>query len=229
MAEDAGAILRRAPIFAGLDDGQIETLARLTVRRRYAARDIVIEKGDEALYLFVIVSGRLKAITPAASGRHATFNVMGAGELFGEVALLDEQPRSATITALEACEVLTIGRAEFLHFLERSPRAALALLRVLAGRLRRLSEKVADTANLEVGGRLAKQLLRLAERYGKRELDGVRIDLKLSQQELGDMVGATRESVNKQLREWTDAGIVHRRGGHLVLCAPETLAAAADP
>lgn len=224
MSEEVREILRRAPIFEGLDDRQIEALAGLVVRRRFKARETVLEKGDPALHIYVIVSGRLKAITSGATGRQATFSVMGVGEVFGEVALLDGQPRSATITALEKCELLTIGRADFLHFLERSPSAAIALLRVLAGRLRRLSEKVEDGANLEVVGRLAKQLLRLAERYGKKELDGVRIDLKLSQQELGDMVGATRESVNKQLRVWVESGLIHKRSGNLVLCDPEALA-----
>jgi len=225
MSEDAREILRCAPIFAGLDARQIDTLASLAVRRHYEARETVIEKGDPALHIYVIVSGRLKAITSGNTGRQATFSVMGAGEVFGEVALLDDQPRSATITALEKCELLTIGRAEFLHFLERAPTAAVALLRVLAGRLRRLSEKVEDGASLEVVGRLAKQLLRLANRYGKKELDGIRIDLKLSQQDLGDMVGATRESVNKQLRAWVEEGLIHKRGGNLVLCDPEALAA----
>jgi CRP-like cAMP-binding protein len=148
---------------------------------------------------------------------------MGPGEVFGEVAVLDGEPRSATITALEPCELVIIQRNDFFHFLERAPQAAIKLLEVLARRLRRLSERVEDTAFLDVPGRLAKQLVRLAERYGQKEGEGVCIELKLSQQELGDLVGATRESVNKQLRAWVAEAIVEQSRGKIVILDLEAL------
>jgi CRP/FNR family transcriptional regulator, cyclic AMP receptor protein len=210
-------VLAQASIFAGLDPKQLETLASLTVRKRFRAREVILRKGDAALQIYVILRGRVKTITTGGEGRHAAFSIMGPGEVFGEVAVLDGERRSATITALEPCELVLIQRNDFFHFLERAPQAAIKLLEVLARRLRRLSERVEDSTFLEVPGRLAKQLVRLADRYGQKHGANVRIQLKLSQQELGDLVGATRESVNKQLRAWVSEGLVEQSTGMLVI------------
>lgn len=227
-ADDVRRVLAQASIFAGLDARQLDTLASLAVRKKLRARDVVLRKGDPALQIYVILRGRLKTITSGGEGRNATFSIMGPGEVFGEVAVLDGEPRSATITALEPCELVVIQRNDFFHFLERAPQAAIKLLEVLARRLRRLSERVEDTAFLEVPGRLAKQLVRLAERYGQKHGPNVRIELKLSQQELGDLVGATRESVNKQLRAWVADGIMEQSTGKLVVLDLEALRAIGD-
>jgi CRP-like cAMP-binding protein len=217
-------VLARTSVFASLDRRQLEQLGGLCVRKRYRAREVVLKKGDPALQLFVIVSGRLKALTSGSDGRQAALNIMGPGEVFGEVAVLDGQPRSATITAIEPCELLVIHRNELLHFLERSPSAALKLLEVLARRLRLLSERFEDSTFLEVPERLAKQLLRLCERYGVADARGaVRLDLKLSQQELGDLVGASRETINKQLRAWEAEGLLSQDAGKIVLHHPDRL------
>jgi CRP-like cAMP-binding protein len=217
MSFEPRTVLARSSVFSGLDARQLDALAAMAVRVRYGPRQEVLQKGDPALQIYVILSGRLKAITAGGEGKQAALSIMGPGEVFGEVAVLDGEPRSATITALEPCELLLLQRNDFFHFLERNPSAAIELLKVLARRLRRLSERFEDSAFLEIGPRLAKQLCLLAERYGRREADGVLIDLKLSQQELGDLVGATRESVNKQLRAWVAEGLVERRRGCLVV------------
>jgi CRP-like cAMP-binding protein len=217
VTTDARSILAQASIFEGLDQGQIDALARMAIRKSYRTREIVLRKGDPAMQIFVIASGRLKAITRGSEGRQAALSIMGPGEVFGEVAVLDGEPRSATISALEPCELLILNRNEFFHFLERNPTAAVGLLQVLARRLRRLSERVEDSTFLEIPGRLAKALVRLAQRYGRDVGDGTRIDLKLSQQELGDLVGATRESVNKQLRAWQAEGLLEQDGGRVTL------------
>jgi CRP/FNR family transcriptional regulator, cyclic AMP receptor protein len=215
---DPRSVLAQTSVFAGLDRRQLEQLGALCVRKRYRAREVVLKKGDPALQLFVIVTGRLKALTTGADGRQAALNIMGPGEVFGEVAVLDGQPRSATITAIEPCELLVIHRNELFHFLERSPSAALKLLEVLARRLRTLSERFEDSAFLEVPERLAKQLVRLAERYGEKRAGGaVLIGLKLSQQELGDLCGASRETVNKQLRAWESDGIIAQENGRILV------------
>jgi len=216
--DDSRTALAEGTIFSGLDRGELDALLSLAVRKRYKARDVVLKKGDPALQIFVIVSGRLKAITAGGEGRRATLSIMGPGEVFGEVAVFDGEPRSATITALEPCELLMIQRNDFVHFLERSPRVAVKLLEVLARRLRRLSERVEDVTFLEVPERLAKLLVRLADRFGKNIGSGaVRLELKLAQQELGDLVGATRESVNKQLRAWVSEELIEQQDGKIVL------------
>jgi len=212
-------------IFAGLTSRELDGVLSLAVRKKLRARQVVLRKGDPAMQIYVIVAGRLKAITTGSDGRQAALSIMGPGEVFGEVAVLDRQPRSATISALEPCELLIIQRNDFFRYLEKSPQVAIKLLEVLAGRLRRLSVRVEDSTFLELPGRLAKQLLRLADRYGKRSTSGsVRISLKLSQQELGDLVGVTRESVNKQLRTWVAEGLVEQeKGGYLTLVDPAAL------
>lgn len=217
MSTDQRSILAGASIFRGLDSAQIDALARMAVRKTYRTREIVLRKGDPAMQIYVIAKGRLKAITAGAEGRQAALSIMGPGEVFGEVAVLDGEPRSATITALEPCELIILNRNEFYHFLERNPSAAIGLLQVLARRLRRLSERVEDSTFLEIPGRLAKALVRLAQRYGRDVGDGTRIELKLSQQELGDLVGATRESVNKQLRAWQSEGLLEQQKGRVIL------------
>jgi CRP/FNR family transcriptional regulator, cyclic AMP receptor protein len=222
---DVRSVLAGASIFEGMEASQIDALAKLAVRKRYRTREVVLRKGDPAMQIYVIASGRLKAITAGSEGRQAALSIMGPGEVFGEVAVLDGEPRSATIRALEPCELIILSRNEFYHFLERNPSAAIGLLQVLARRLRRLSERVEDSTFLEIPGRLAKALLRLAQRYGRDVGDGTRIELKLSQQELGDLVGATRESVNKQLRAWQSDGVIEQTEGRVVLRDLEALEA----
>jgi CRP/FNR family cyclic AMP-dependent transcriptional regulator len=217
MSLEVRNVLSRAGIFTGMDAEQLDMLERMVVRKSYKARDVVLRKGDPALQIYVIARGRLKAITAGGEGRQAALSIMGPGEVFGEVAVLDGEPRSATITALEKCELFIIQRNDLFLFLERNPKASIKLMAVLARRLRRLSERVEDITFLEIPGRLAKQLLRLASRYGTDAGDGTRIELKLSQQELGDLVGATRESVNKQIRAWEGERVVAQRDGRLVL------------
>ncbi|MEM9692170.1 MAG: Crp/Fnr family transcriptional regulator [Myxococcota bacterium] len=226
--DEQRSLLAGTEIFAGLTERDLDGLAAIAVRRKYDAKALVLEKGDAALHLYVIAKGRLQALTTGPSGRQAALSIMGPGEVFGEVALFDGEARSASIRCLERCELLTIGKNDLYHFLERHPAAAINLLSVLARRLRRLSERVEDTANLELPARLAKQLTRLVERYGRHEADGWVIALKLSQQELGELVGASRESVNKQVRAWVADEVLGQRGGRIVVRDRDALLALAD-
>ena len=179
-----------------------------------------MNQGEPARALFAIIRGRLKVASCGPDGRDTVLGIMAEGEVFGEVALLDGGLRSATCTAIEPCELLVIERAQFMDLLESAPAIAVKLLDVLAQRLRRLSQRSEDAAFLDVPSRLARSLLDLASRFGERERSPsqeVRISLKLSQQELGDLVGATRESVNKHLNEWTRQGILKVQGGRMVI------------
>lgn len=181
---------------------------------------MVVSQGEPALALFAIMRGRLKVASCGPDGRDTVLGIMAEGEVFGEVALLDGGTRSATCTAVEPCELLVIERAQFLQLLETSPAISIKLLDVLAGRLRRLSQRSEDAAFLDVPSRLARSLLDLASRFGQRGSAPSReisIMLKLSQQELGDLVGATRESVNKHLKDWTRQGFLRQQGGRMVI------------
>ena len=141
MSSEPRTVLGRSSVFSGLDPRQLDALATLAVRARYQPRQVVLRKGDPALQIYVILAGRLKAITAGGDGKQAALSIMGPGEVFGEVAVLDGEPRSATISALEPCELLLIQRNDFFYFLERTPGAAIELLKVLARRLRRLSDR----------------------------------------------------------------------------------------
>jgi CRP-like cAMP-binding protein len=211
-------LLRKAPLFSGLTETELASIAALAQRKRYSARDVVVHQTDPSGELYVIVEGHLKVVSAGADGRDTALNIMGPGEVIGEVPVLDGGPRSATVAALEPCELLVIRREPFLKLLETSPKIAIELLRVFATRLRRLTERSEDLAFLRVGERLAKRIVGLAAEYGETQKDGsVRITVKLSQQEVGELVNATRESVNKHIKAWEDEGLLSQQSGHIVI------------
>lgn len=226
MLEKHLNLLKSVPLFEGLTSEQLSRIAQLTEVKTYATRAIVVSQGEPARALFAIVRGRLKVTSAGPDGRDTVLGIMAEGEVFGEVALLDGGTRSASCTAIEACELLVIDRERFLELLEHSPGIAVRLLQVLAGRLRRLSQRSEHAAFLDVPSRLARSLLDLASRFGERgdaPTHEIQIMLRLSQQELGDLVGATRESVNKHLSDWTRQGIVRLQSGRMVISDIETV------
>jgi CRP-like cAMP-binding protein len=173
------------------------------------------------------VEGTLKVVTTSEAGDDVVFSTLGPGDVFGEIALLCEAERTATVVALTDCELLVIERRELLAFLRSHPDASLRLMTVLAQRVRNLSEFVEDTLFLNLPVRLAKKLVAYAESHGKRTPDGVRIELRLSQEEWGDLVGATRESINKQMRSWTEEGLLRIVQGRVLLLRLDALEALA--
>ena len=226
LQENHRQLLASISLFAELSEDQLSKVAALAAVRNFAAREVVVSQGDPARALFAIVRGRLKVASSGPDGRDVVLGIMAEGEVFGEVALLDGGLRSATCTAIEPCELLAIDRAQFMELLEESPGIAVKLLQVLSGRLRRLSQRSEDAAFLDVPSRLARSLLDLATRFGERQRkpqSGVYIAIRLSQQELGDLVGATRESVNKHLGEWTRQGILQMRDGRMVISDLESV------
>ena len=217
-------LLARVPLFQGFAAREIDALVPAARAVTVAARKEVFHKGDTGSQLYVVIDGRLKALTTSPEGDDVVFNVMGPGEVFGEVALLSEFPRSATVRAIERCELLVLDRRDFLAFLKRNPDVAVRMLTVLAERLARISEFVEDVQFLNLPVRLAKKLAVFAERYGHPGKSGaVKIDLKLSQEEWGDLVGTTRESINKQMRAWSDEGLIQIDAGLVTLLRPEAI------
>jgi CRP/FNR family transcriptional regulator, cyclic AMP receptor protein len=219
-------LLRRIWLFEDLSSEQLAGVAGVTVVRRYAARQVVVRQGEPAAELFAVVRGKLKVCSSNADGRDTVLGIMSEGEVFGEVALLDGGVRSATCTAVEPCELLVVPGEQLFRLLDEIPGISAKLLAVLARRLRRLSRRSEETAFLEVPARLARCLLDLAARFGESRTPSrsrILVTLKLSQQELGELVGAARESVNKQLSEWARLGIVHIEAGQLVIEDPDRL------
>ena len=226
--ESRRAFLESVELFSGLAPPVLDRLVQLSATRRLAANEVLCHKGDAAGQLYGVLSGRLKVVGSSSDGREVVFVVMGPGEVTGEIALIDGRPRSATIVAIEPSELLVIARRDFLSFLRDDRDAAIQLCQVLASYVRRLSDTVEDAYYHKLPVRLAKKLLVLAREHGEDVPEGLRIGVKLSQREIGELVGKTREAVNKQLRAWTDAGWIRTVDGHLVITDLERIEDVAD-
>lgn len=221
-------LLAGVSLFAGLDPRELDTLVGVARSKEVKAKAELFHKGDSGTQVYVIVEGRLKVLTTSSEGDDVVFNILGPTEMIGEVALLTGLPRTATVSALEACTLLVIDRRDMLAVLRREPEVAIKLLGVLGERLGRVSELVEDTLFLNLPIRLAKKLVRFARSDGEKVEDGLRIDLKLSQEEWGDLVGATREAVNKQLRSWSQDGLVRLEKGYVVILKPDEIETLAE-
>lgn len=218
-------LLRQITLFAGLSDAALAALATRVRTRAYRKGEVLFHKDDPGTALFLVRNGRIKISTFSSEGKEAVFTVHGPGEVFGELALLDGAPRSATATALEQSRLLALDRSSFVAFLREQPDAALILLGELTARVRRLSAQVEDLMFLDIPGRLARTLLRLGEQYGRRTDRGVEIDLQITQTELGGMVGATRVSVNRLLHWFSERGLIAMDERRIVIVRPEALQA----
>jgi CRP/FNR family cyclic AMP-dependent transcriptional regulator len=220
---DRRELLGKVSIFAPLGPGELDRLLAVTTTKRLKAKQTLFRKGDPGNQLYGILSGSLKVMTTGTEGKDVLFTLMEPGEILGEIALLDSEPRSATVVAVEETELLTLERRELIPFLESHPRAAIGLAGVLASRVRRLSERAEDLQTMPLPGRIAKRLIALAESHGKFPIVGGPVEIRIPQQDLADLVGTTRESVNKQLRAWEGEGIVELGRGRVVLKAREVL------
>lgn len=184
---------------------------------RHPAHRVLFQKGDPGDGMMAVITGRVKIRCYSADGKELVLNVIRQGELFGEIALLDAKPRTADAVTMEPCELLVLERRDFLPFLADRPAACLHLLSVLCARLRQTSQQLEDALFLDLQPRLARCLVRLAERFGKTVDTGIQIDVRLSQQELAAFVGMTRESVNKQLSIWRRDGVVGFSAGTVTI------------
>jgi CRP-like cAMP-binding protein len=210
--------LQAIPIFEEIERKHLEAVAAMARTRIYARGETVVREGDAGDSVFAIRRGSLKVSIAETGGRVTTLGIMGPGEIFGELSLLDGRPRSATVTALTRARLVVIERDAFWKLLQSTPRAGISILGVLAKRLRRLSQRSESISGLRVRRRLARQLVLLTESHGQRMgPNRMRIGVKLTQQELGELVGATRESVNKHLSELKDEKILIREGGYLIV------------
>jgi len=211
--------LRNVWLFAELSEAELDELERVTQRRTFHRGSIIVQQGDSADTNFYCVhQGHLKVTTCDANGSELWINLLRPGCHVGEIALLDGKPRSATVTGLDRGELLSIRHADF-HRLVKTGLASgvgMRLLRTMATRVRHLTDRVHDSGALPVFKRVAKQLNELADLVGTHvDAKRVILNVKLSQQDLGDMVHATRESVNKCMRALANKGIIRRTGGRI--------------
>ena len=220
---DRRAILQAHPLFGKLGADLIDRLAACAHARTVRAGATIFQKGDPGDSLFAICAGTVRIGSHSAEGKDAVLNLIHAGEIFGEIALLDGRPRSADAQAVGDCELMVIARRDFMPMVAREPELALRLIEVLCARLRRTSQQVEDMTFLDLPARLAKTLLWLAA----SSRHAVSRKITLTQREIGEIVGMTRESVNKQLRAWEARGWISLRRGTIVVRDQAALAALA--
>ena len=217
-------LLRGHPVFGALEPGQLEQLVSYARTRRVPAGTTLFSKGDPGTELFAVSAGTVKISVPAPDGREAMFNLLHPGEIFGEIALLDGRPRTADAMAMTDCELTVIERRDFLAFVHSEPNVALQLIALLCERLRIASEHYEEVVFLDLPTRLARILLQLAD---QTEAGAAEPKLKITQREISQMLGSTRESVNKQLRAWSKRGVIALERGGIVVYRLATLAAIA--
>ncbi|HEX8663823.1 MAG TPA: Crp/Fnr family transcriptional regulator [Beijerinckiaceae bacterium] len=186
--------------FASLGAEAVEAIAALCVTRSLDAGEALFLKGDPGDALYALRRGRIRIVTSTEAGRRLTLNILGSGDVFGEIALLDGRPRTADAIAIEPCEFLMVRRRDFIALLERRPSVAIGVIELLCARLRWVSDRMEESAFLPMPVRLARRLLGLTEDYGS--------EINVSQEELAVFVGTSRESVNRQLQDWKQKGLV---------------------
>ncbi|MGZ3585050.1 MAG: Crp/Fnr family transcriptional regulator [Ktedonobacterales bacterium] len=196
--------LDKVPLFAGLDPEALRDLTGVMKRRSFRAGEIIFHRDDPGQVLYMLREGKVKIYLTSQDGQEVALAIFGPGDYFGELALLDGQPRSASAVAIEPAETFSLQRSDFINAVLRHPRIAVQVMNVLSRRLRQTDAMVEDLLFLDVHGRVAKKLLELAELHGARTADGIRIEMRITQGELAAMVGASRESVNKVMGYFTD-------------------------
>lgn len=220
--------LAAIPFFAGLDAAALERVAASMRSRRFRRGEVIFHIGDPGDALFVILSGEVKISLPSETGEEAILTTLGGGGVFGELALLDGAPRSASATALGPTDVVVLPREQFRDLIATEAGVRDALLGAIAGELRRLTRHVEDLHFLDITGRLAARLVRLAEEGGTPTGDGaIRLRASLTQGDLAAMVGCTRQSVNKLLGQFTDDGLIRLERDGIVVTDLDGLVAAA--
>lgn len=198
--------VRSAPLFAALDDDAAAALRASMVERRLTRGQVLFAEGEPGEKLYLIESGKIKLGQTAADGRESLIAVLGAGEMLGELSLFDPGPRTATAVALTNCKVLSMGHEALLPWLVGRPDLAVSLMASLARRLRRTNEALADLVFSDVPGRVAKALIDLGGKFGEQAPDGLLVTHDLTQEELAQLVGASRETVNKALADFSQRG-----------------------
>jgi CRP/FNR family transcriptional regulator, cyclic AMP receptor protein len=220
-------LLRGTYLFSRLDDDEADAILAYAHIVPHSAGAEIFAKGAPGDSMMAVLNGRVRISAPSIDGREVVFNIMGPGEVFGEIALLDGGERTADAVAMTRCDLLVVDRRSFLPVLERRPDLGIRLMVLLCERLRRTDEQVEDALFRHLENRLAKALLRLAKQHGSGGGQTLRIDLGLSQGELASIAGGSRESINKHLGAWQRAGIIALDHGRIVIRDIDALTALA--
>lgn len=215
--EGSSQYLQRVGIFAGLDRDDLRDLAQRMQMREYAAGALIVGQEDRGDSLFIVVHGRVKVVLYGDNGREIILSMFREGEIFGEMSLLDNQPRSASVISLEPTKALVLERSAFVRHLSDHPTTATAILAEMSRRLRQADKVIGNLALLDVYGRLARLLQDLAEREGVPTGEGVLIKERPTQQEIASMIGTSRETVSRALSDFARRGLLTMSGRSVVL------------
>jgi CRP/FNR family cyclic AMP-dependent transcriptional regulator len=216
-------LLKQMPLFAGLGDAQLDTLRKDLIRRKFQQGEAIFQQGDPGQALYLIESGQVRIYLQDEEGQETSVVVYGPGEIFGELAVIDGLPRSASVVAMEDTAVYMLNRDGFRKHMRNSPQLALNFMKALSVRVRYSTQQVESLALLDVPSRLARKLLELARQHGSVVPEGVRINLTLNQSDLAGLVGTTRESINKTLGTFRRQGLILMEQGRLTILDPEAL------
>lgn len=223
MIDHEETLLVGSQLFGELPPGDRKQILERCTTVRVPAKKAVFHQGDPGKEMFIVSSGRLKISVVSTEGKELSFFILKKGDNFGELALLDGERRSATITAIENCELLVLHHRDFRELLKKHHQIGLKLLSILAGRVRATTGLYENSVFIEIPGRLAARLLDLAAEHGVETEEGLLLDLRLSQYELGTLINASRESVNKQLKTWQGQGLIRIVEGKVLIPEPHVL------
>ncbi len=215
--------MRKAPLFAALDDDAAEALLSTMTRTKIARGQELFHEGEQGDSLYVITSGKVKLGRRSADGRENLLAILGEGEMLGELSLFDPGPRTATASAIADTELVGLSHPDMTAYLGTRPEIAMTMLSALAARLRRTNEALGDLVFTDVPGRVAKALLDLSRRFGQPSSEGTLVAHDLTQEELAQLVGASRETVNKALADFSSRGWIKLEARAVTLMDPERL------
>ncbi len=216
-AFDKRDLLAGSPLFGQFRPDELNRLVSFLRVARYPARRVLFRKGDPGTNMMVVLEGRVQICTHSEEGREFVVNIINPGEVFGEIALLDGSDRTADAVTMDPCELMVLERRDFVPFLRDHPDACMRLLEVLCQKLRWTTGVLEAALFLEGPSRLARVMVHLSSLYGQPVYGGIELRIRLSQQQLANMVGMSRESINKQLGQWRDDGIVAIDEGRITI------------
>jgi CRP/FNR family transcriptional regulator/CRP/FNR family cyclic AMP-dependent transcriptional regulator len=215
------SFLRKVPLFEGLNDNELEALAKVTITRTFSKDNVIILAEEEGDALFIIKDGQVKVSIVSEDGREVILSLFRDGAVFGELSLLDGKPRSANVIATEPTELIMLRRVDFLQLVSRTPKIAITLLAELASRLRKTDRKIEGLALLDVTSRISETLLQLASENGVDTQDGVILEHRPTHQQLANMSGTTRETVSRVLKRLETQGYIQCDGRKIKILREE--------
>lgn len=211
------SLLKRVPIFSSLKENQLQRIAEYCVTKHYTKDQLILVEEETGKILFIIYKGRVKVTRTSDDGREVILSILESGDIFGEMSLLDGKARSASVIAIENSELLLLRRGDFLQILEDFPQIAIALLKELAGRIRKSDTQIKSLSLQDAMGRVASTLILLADEIGKARESGVIISRIPLQQDLANMAGTSRETISRVFKAMENEGFIKREGRKLYI------------